>query len=448
MKPPTPRILVICPTARDRMHLARPEIRRAYPLQLYGTDEATHEPGFDARRFLDDTRRLVASRRDDCLGVLGIDDFPACMLAALVAEEFGFSFPSFESVFLCQHKYYSRLRQQQAAPEATPRFCLLPLRPAGAPPDIPLPYPVFIKPTKSYLSILARRIGSPGGLGAAMAEAAARLAPIATMFDDLVAASSLDHGYRDTSAASLLVEEPLSGHQVTLDGYVHGGTMVPLGVVDSLFVPGTLSFERFEYPSRLPPRVQERMVRIAERCILGIGLDRTFFDIEFFYREADDSIWIIEVNGRMSSQFAPLYRMVDGIDLYAMQLDMCLGRDPGIRDVWGPERIRDKVAASLVLRTFQDGMVRRVPRDEDLGRFRERFPEAFVEILVAEGRKLSDELQDDESFRYALIDLCAEDWDELSERYREARALLPFTFEPLPQAQGARPTLQGGPVSR
>ncbi len=448
MSEPTPHILAICPTARDRMHFARPEIRRAYRLELQGTDEATHEPGFDARRFLDDTVRLVASRREDFAGVVGIDDFPACMLAALVAEKFGFSFPSVESVFLCQHKYYSRLRQREATPEATPAFFALPLRCADPPADIPLPFPVFIKPAKSYLSILARQIGSLPALHAAMTEARTRLALIATMFDKLVAASSLDHGYRDISAASLLVEEPLSGHQVTLDGYVYDGTVVPLGVVDSLFLHGTLSFDRFEYPSRLPPLVQERMARIAERCIRGIGLDRTFFDIEFFYRHENDSVWIIEVNGRMSSQFAPLYRMVDGIDLYAMQLDMALGRDPGIRDVWGPGRRRGRVAASFVLRTFRGRSASgRCPTTRTWSGWRHRFPEAFVEVLVAEGRKLSDELQDDESFRYALIDLCGEDWKELAERYREARALLPFAFEPLPQHREARPTLQGGPAS-
>jgi hypothetical protein len=442
-----PVILAICPTARDRMHFTRPEIRRAYRVQFQGTDEATHEAGFDARGFLDDTVRLVGSRREDFAGVVGIDDFPACMLAALVAEKFGFSFPSVESVFLCQHKYYSRLRQREATPEATPAFFALPLQLAAPPADIPLPFPVFIKPTKSYLSILARRIESAPDLCAAMAEGRRRLAPIAAMFDALVATSSLNPSYREISAASLLVEEPLSGHQVTLDGYVYDGTVVPLGVVDSLFVPGTLSFDRFEYPSRLPPRVQERMARIAERCIRHIGLDRTFFDIEFFYRGSDDSIWIIEVNGRMSSQFAPLYRMVDGIDLYGMQFDMALGRDPGIRDVWGPARKRGRVAASFVLRSFEDKYVRRVPHDEDLQRLRDRFPEAFVEILVAEGRKLSDELQDDESFRYALVDLCADDWSDLAESYREALALLPFAFESLPQSREARPTLQDRPAS-
>ena len=45
------RLLVLCPTARDRVHFARPEIRENYALEFRGTDEATHEPGFDAQQF-------------------------------------------------------------------------------------------------------------------------------------------------------------------------------------------------------------------------------------------------------------------------------------------------------------------------------------------------------------------------------------------------------------
>jgi hypothetical protein len=46
-------LLVICPTARDRIHFARPDIRERYALELRGADEATHEPGFDALQFLE-----------------------------------------------------------------------------------------------------------------------------------------------------------------------------------------------------------------------------------------------------------------------------------------------------------------------------------------------------------------------------------------------------------
>ena len=226
----------------------------------------------------------------------------------------------------------------------------------------------------------------------------------------------------------------MSSLKVTLDGYAYQGRVVPLGVVDSVFFPGTLSFARFEYPSRLPPRVQERMGRIAERVVESVGLDRTFFNVEFFYQQEDDSIRIIEINGRMASQFAPLYRMLHGIDMYAMQLDMVLGRDPGGREIWSPDRTINGVAASFVMRRFADGVVARVPSPEERRRFEERFPDAFVEILVQEGERLSDELQDDESYRYALVDLCAGTWEELHRKYAEAKLLLPFSFAPLRQA--------------
>ena len=90
------------------------------------------------------------------------------------------------------------------------------------------------------------------------------------------------------------------------------------------------------------------------------------------------------------------------------------------------------VAASFVLRRFENGVVTHVPKPEDLERFARRFPEAFVEILVKEGEKLSDELQDDYSFRYALVDLCAKDREALLEEFDEAKPLLPFAFEPIP----------------
>ncbi|MBI2001481.1 MAG: ATP-grasp domain-containing protein [candidate division NC10 bacterium] len=425
------RILVICPTARDRTHFSRPEIRRAYALEFRGTDEATHEPGFDGLAFLQETIRMVRGRRQSFQAVVGIDDFPACMMAALLAETLGLPSPSFESLFLCQHKYYSRVRQREVIPEATPRFHALDIARDPAPSDLPLPFPVFIKPAKSYLSILARRIETFPDLASAVAEARLRLAPVAHMFNALLGASTLDGNFRAIPGSALLVEELLSGHQVTLDGYACGGQVVPLGVVDSFFFLRSSSFERFEYPSRLPAGVQERMAGLAERVIRHIGLDRTFFDIEFFYREEDDSIWLIEINGRMSSQFAPLYRMVDGIDLYAMQLEMALGRDPGGGEVWGAARNRRLVSASFVMRTFENGIVRRIPSTKDIRQLERRFPEAFVEILVREGEKLSDELQDDESYRYALVDLAAEDRKALLKRYDEAKNFLPFEFTPI-----------------
>jgi hypothetical protein len=429
------RILVVCPTARDRAHFSRPEIRKAHDLEFWGTDEETHEPGFDGLQFLHETIRAIERRRSVYRAVVGIDDFPACLMAALIAEAIGLPSPSFESLFLCQHKYYSRLLQREAASDAIPQFhCLDPSR-SPHPSDVPMALPVFVKPVKSYLSILARRIDTLADLSRTVEEARLRLPGIAEMFNGFVGASRLDKRFREIPGSALLVEELLSGHQVTCDGYVHEGRVVPLGVVDSFFTTNGLSFQRFEYPSRIPAGVQERMARIAERCIQRIGLDRTFFNVEFFYRPEDDAIRLVEINGRMASQFAPLYRMVDGIDLYAMQLDLALGRNPDGTRTWSPGRGRDMVAASFVLRRFENGVVTQVPKPEDLERFARRFPEAFVEVLVKEGETLSDELQDDYSFRYALVNLCARDRNALQKQFNQAKQLLPFAFDPFPQTR-------------
>jgi hypothetical protein len=426
------RILVLCPTARDRAHLFRDGIRKKYALDFRGTDEETHDSGFASLRFLDGIIREIRSLPGAYDGVVGVDDFPASLMAAAVADRCGFPGPSFESLFLCQHKYYSRLRQREAVPESTPRFEALEL-PAGPPSVMPaLPLPFFLKPVKSYLSILARRIDALHEFRSAVTEARVRLSPLATMFNEIVSYGRAARVMPVTGSA-LIMEELLSGEQVTLDGYVFRGRVVPLGIVHSIFFRNDVSFKRFEYPSRLPAGVQERMARIAERCVRHIGLDQTFFDIEFFYRKQDDSIWIIEVNGRMSSQFAPLYAMIDGIDLYAMQLNLALNKDPGGESVWDPGRKRGMVSGSFVLRRFEDGIVRKVPQEEDLGRLRKECPAAFVEVLVKEGERLSDALQDDLSYRYALVNLCAEDWSHLMSIFHRAKALLPFSIDPLEQ---------------
>ncbi len=421
-------ILVICPTARDRLHLSHPSIRATYNLQFHGTDELTHSAGFDVLRFLHEIFARIESCPAAYQGVVGIDDFPACMLAALVADRFGFSGASFQSLFLCQHKYYSRVMQRQAVPDATPIFQVIDMRRIPDPGEIRLAFPVFLKPAKSYMSILARQINTFAELVSAVGESR-EIEQVVEMMDALTSASSLPSEFRQIPASSLILEELLWGRQVTLDGYVFAGQVVPLGVVDSIFVPNSLSFERFEYPSQLPPEVQERMARIAVAYIRHIGLDRTFFDIEFFYREKDNSIWIIEVNPRMSSQFVPLYRMIDGIDLYSMQLQMALGIDPKAGGVWAPRRNRDLVSASFVLRRFQDAVVAHIPQQEDLESLRKSYPEIFVELLVRQGMRLSDELQDGRSYRYALIDLCAKGWGALYDRFEEVRQLLPFSFD-------------------
>ena len=69
------------------------------------------------------------------------------------------------------------------------------------------------------------------------------------------------------------------------------------------------------------------MAEIASRLMPALGFDQSLFNIEFFVR-ADGRMTIVEVNGRMASQFAPLVRAVHGVSTYELQLELAAGGVP------------------------------------------------------------------------------------------------------------------------
>jgi biotin carboxylase len=201
---------------------------------------------------------------------------------------------------------------------------------------------------------------------------------------------------------------------VTVEGYTHGGSITILGVTDSVMYPGTLSFERFEYPTALPPDRAEEVARLAARLPPAFGLDEGFFNAEFTVPEAGPAM-LIELNARIASQFAPLYRAVHGRSSYDALFALACGEDP----VWhagAPEG----VAVSYVLRRFEDAWVEAVPEPED-----------GVEILAHAGRNLSGAYANDVgSFRLAIVYEAGETREEAVDRARRRVDALRFRLRP------------------
>ena len=233
-----------------------------------------------------------------------------------------------------------------------------------------------------------------------------------------------------------LSEELLSGLEVTLEGYVHEGRLTTIGVTDSLKYPGTNSFERFEYPTALGAERQAELSGVATRVLPALGFDGGFFNMEFFVPETGPAR-IIEVNGRMASQFAPLVRAVHGVSSYEIQLDLVSGGSPEL-----PPARDDLVASSFVLRTYQDAIVEAVP---DPAAVLERFPHAQVELLVRPGQRLSENDHDVASHRLALVALAAPTREAVLARYEETKRLLTFDLRPISPDRGrARAVIPSG----
>jgi hypothetical protein len=424
LSPERPRVLVVCPGTWDQVALGE-RFRERYALDFHG-QELVEQPSlweglrFDVFRWVE--KSVATWRGQELAGILGTGDYPGCMFAALVGEQLGLPVPSAESVVRLSHKYYSRQIQRLHVPEATPDF--EPFNPFGGPPRFQrLDYPVFIKPVKGTMSIRAQLVRTPEELRRAVhfswrerLEKRLLLGP----FQHLL--SRYTEG--DVPAWWFIAEQPLEGVQVTVDGFVERGTPVVMGIVDSVMYPGTISFQRFDYPSRLPEPVQVRMRDIAVRLMRGSGFNHACFNIEMFYDPQRDTVRVIEVNPRMSYQFADLYERVDGMNTYEAQLALATGRQVP----WRARAGRDGAASSFVLRRFSDARVVRVPSKEEIAELQERFPGTLVQVLCAPGERLSSHDQDVGSFRYGIINMGAPTYAELLERYAEVERRLRFEF--------------------
>ena len=412
-------VVFLCPTMWDASELPRATADGRHRVVPYGTDVGDHPGQFDADAFIDEVMSTFQGRRID--GVAASDDYPASIVAAAVARELGLPGPGPECVLLCQHKYYSRLAQRAAVPEAVPAFTLVDprdvLEAAGR-----LTFPVFVKPVKSFLSVLAQPVDTEDDLARVARQAAGHLRDFVRPFNQLLARYTTF----PLNGSYLLAEELLGGAQVTVEGCVSRGDVRIIGITDSIMYPGTNSFARFEYPSALPATVRRRMAELAVRLMRAIGFDDALFNVEMFYDAGRDAIHVIEVNPRMCPQFADLMEKVNGVNTYAVALDIATGVRPVIRNGRG----RYRVAASFVCRRFQDARVRRVPNGEEVAAFAERFPDARLKVLCHPGGMLSEALQDGQSYRYAILNLGGASRGELRARFEEAVQALPFEFEP------------------
>jgi ATP-grasp domain-containing protein len=385
-------ILVLCPQERDLNAIRAARLDKSYRIHFEGSDLDQLED-FDPESFLDSLSDVPAE------GVIGTKDQSA-LLAALLAGRRSLPGPTPRALLACQHKPTSREVQRTAAPEATPDFALLDGR-------VPFGTPFFVKPVVGRLSQNVYRIDDVDDLAELhefdrYTTRYARIAALAGGDPNAV------HGF--------LAEELLSGEEVTLEGYVHGRQVTTIGITDSVKYPDTLSFERFEYPSKLPEERQAELSDVARRVLPALGFEGGFFNVEFFVPE-EGRAQIIEVNGRIASQFAPLVQGLHGRSTYDALFELACGEDPA----W-QTGLPDGVGISYCLRVFEDAFVEAVPD-----------PEEGVEVLVRPGLLLSEQgVNDSQSYRLAILYGFGETREEAVERCRQWAAGLSFRLAPVP----------------
>lgn len=371
---------------------------------------------FDLEGFL---QHHIAAWRGRAAGVFSSSDYPGAFAAAAIAEALGLAGPGASTVLRCAHKYRAR---QAMNPVVPVRHALID---PDAPADPGIGWPCFVKPVKGTYSMFARRVHSLADLRALLASPEVR--EYRNQFLGIFNSLWRKHTGDRVDGGYFLAEEPLAGAQVTVEGMIARGNVTIFGAVDTEFHPGTHSFARFVYPSRLTQAAQAEMARVATAAVSALAIDNTLFNFEMFWDEQRGAR-IIEFNPRMCGQFGDLYQRVDGKNSYVAAMEVACGLTPA----WPRRQGKFAVAASVPLRVFERVEVIAAPAAGHLAAVAARFPRALIWSEVSAGMKLDEHhLEDGTSARYGVINLGANTEAELAADTESIRQALGFEFRRL-----------------
>ncbi|OBX34691.1 carbamoyl-phosphate synthase L chain, ATP binding domain [Halomonas elongata] len=385
---------------------------------------------FDIASMLDEATEQLEAFDDSVDAIVGYMDFPVSTMLPILCERFGTRSPSLSSLLKCEHKYWSRRVQKEVIPDYIPAFtafdpfdddALTHIGEAG------LYFPFFVKPIKSSGSRLGFRIDTPEDFYHAIEKLREDIGLIADPFNTVLEQARLPDEIAAVDGHFCMAEEIIGGWQCTVEGYVFEGEVVSYGIVDSLRYPQVLSFFHYRYPSGLPDPVQDKMRELTDTVMRHIGFDNSAFNIEYFWDEVQDRVWLLEINTRISQSHCDLFEKVDGVSHQQVTVDLALGRRPDM-----PHRRGDyAVAAKFFYRVFfVDAVVTRVPSDEEINALEADFPGSVIALQVEPGQRLSN-MPEQDSYSYALayIWMGAESEERLLDDYERLAARLMFDFD-------------------
>lgn len=411
----------------DDFHLAQlqqlPGSGRYAFHSLFTREELKCGERFPVREILEDGPRRLKEFAGRVHAVVGYWDFPVSTVLPLLRGPLGLPGPSLEAVLRCEHKYWSRLEQREAVPELTPEFRAFDPFDEGSIAAIDLPYPYWVKPVKASGSRLAYKIRGAADLRRAVASIRQGIHRFADPFQYVLDRIDLPGPVARVTGRWCIAESLMHGRQCTVEGYVHAGRAEASAVMDSVRGPNRCSFQRYQYPSRLPLRIQEQVRSAALRFVRAIGYDNGTFNMEFFWDPVGDRVWVLEVNPRLSQSHSDITEKVDGTPNLERMVEVAVGRRPRRHAGPGPYRC----AAKFFVRRYEDARVLRTPTAADIRRLEQRFPGLEVAVIARRGSRLSELPRTDSySYELAVLYIGAMSERELLSRYEQCLRELPF----------------------
>ena len=237
-------------------------------------------------------------------------------VAAIINHRAGLRGASEESVLLAGNKYLMRQHLDGAETVHSVRENVLPR----------VRFPMYLKAPYSAFGLFATTIDSQDALEKFVTGNWTDLmARNQCFFPHILSHLSVTKDYPG-SIENMFYLESLRTHQrqVTVEGVVQDGEVTILAIVDSNLADAPGIFESFTTPSVAPKVVQDTLVAQTKASVTKLGLDHTVFNAEFWLTE-DGRVDLIEVNPRISTSFARLYKAAYGLDVRQLAIAVALG---------------------------------------------------------------------------------------------------------------------------
>jgi hypothetical protein len=132
---------------------------------------------------------------------------------------------------------------------------------------IDIDYPFWLKPIKATEWMLAFKIADEKELREALQQTREHIETIAAPFNYVLSHSDLPQELAGVDGCNCIAEGMASGDLHTVEGYVCDAEVYVHGAVDSINYPDSSSFFRYQYPSSLPNRIQQRMIEVSHKVI-------------------------------------------------------------------------------------------------------------------------------------------------------------------------------------
>ena len=419
-----PIVLVLFPQEYDDLALVPLEAtHHQYEFVREGFDLFTFPSNvrllwFNVEIFVQNLLRKYRSR--EIVAVASTHEQFGALAASLLSEKLGLPGTPLKGLLTAQHKYLARQIHRAVLPDNVPPFCGFRYD-ADVTNAITIDYPIFVKPVKAAFSVLAKRCQD---------EASLREHLKFRIWEKIIIKRltwpfrrvSAKHIQCEIDAECFIAESCIDGAlQFCVDGYAHDGKVNILGTVDSVMYPGTNAFMRFEYPSQLAASHVEKLEAVAKRAVEAVGLAQGLFNVELFFDPKTERITIIEINPRMAGQFSDLYERVDGKSLWALELDLALGKAP----VWPHREGKFGSAASFVFREFGDA-VKQAPPEHQQTWLSKAYPDSRLFLDIKHSTSRARETKWIGAYRYALVHMGGTDHEDLMTRFTNVCEHLDF----------------------